>query len=245
MQIAKRIYPLALGAGIVIAGSSDPLLAQVAPPLGDAGTFAALAGSTVTNTGATAVTGDVGVAPGTAITGFPPGTVVGGTLHSNDAVAQAAQGDLATAYGMLASQACNTDLTGTDLGGLTLTPAVYCFTTSAGLTGTLTLDAQGDPNAVFVFQLASTLTTATAAAVVVINGGSDCNVFWQVGSSMTLGGGTQFVGNTLALTSITLVTGASSNGALLASNGAVTMDTNQVAVCAPTIPVTLQSFDID
>ena len=221
-----------------------PAFAQVAPPLGEASTFAVLGGSAVTNTGATAVTGDVGVSPGTSISGFPPGALTG-TLHSNDAVAQGAQIDLTTAYNALASQACNTSLTGTDLGGLTLTSAVYCFSASAQLTGTLTLDAQGDPNAVFVFQIASTLTTASAASVVVINGGSDCNVFWQVGSSATLGTGTAFVGNTLALTSITLTTSARSHGSLLARNGAVTMDTNQIGVCAPTTPVALQSFEVD
>lgn len=230
--------------GMLFCGGAVPAFAQVAPPLGQAGSFAVLGGSTVTNTGATAVTGDVGVSPGTAITGFPPGTLTG-TLHSNDAVAQGAQTDLTTAYNALAGQACNTSLTGQDLGGLTLTSAVYCFSTSAQLTGTLTLDAQGDPNAVFIFQIGSTLTTASAASVVVINGGSDCNVFWQVGSSATLGTGSQFVGNTLALTSITLTTSATSHGSLWARNGAVTMDTNQVGVCAPTTPVTLQSFSVD
>jgi type VI secretion system secreted protein VgrG len=219
--------------------------AQVAPPMGQAGSFAVLAGSGVTNTGATAVTGDVGVSPGTAITGFPPGTITGGAMHANDAFAQGAQSDLTTAYNALAGQACNTSLSGTDLGGLTLTAAVYCFTSSAQLTGTLTLDAQGDPNANFVFQIGSTLTTATDSDVVVINGGSDCNVFWQAGSSITLGTGTRFVGNSFALTSITLVTGASSHGALLARNGAVTLDTSPVAVCAPTTPVSLQSFMVD
>jgi hypothetical protein len=233
----------ALAAAALIQTGS-PALAQIAPPLGEAGSFAVLGGAAVTNTGATAVTGDVGVAPGFAITGFPPGTVIGGALHANDALAQAAQSDLTAAYNVLASQACNTDLTGTDLGGLTLTPAVYCFAASAQLTGTLSLDAQGDPKAVFVFQVGSTLTTATDAAVITINGGSDCNVFWQIGSSQTLGTGTEFVGNTLALTSITLTTGASAHGSLLARNGAVTMDTNQTAVCAPTVPVTLQSFDV-
>lgn len=198
----------------------------------------------MTNTGATAATGDVGVSPGTAITGFPPGTLTG-TLHSNDAVAQGAQSDLTTAYNALAGEPCNTSLSGTDLGGLTLTSAVYCFSSSAQLTGILTLDAQGNPNAVFVFQIGSTLTTASAASVVVINGGSDCNVFWQVGSSATLGTGSSLVGNTLALTSITLTTGASSHGALLARNGAVTMDTNQIGVCTPTTPVDLQSYTVD
>jgi len=219
--------------------------AQVAPPLGQAGDFAVLAGSAVSNTGATQATGDVGTSPGTAITGFPPGVVTTGTLHSNDAVAQGAQSDLTVAYNNLSGQACNTELTGQDLGGMTLTSAVYCFATSAQLTGTLTLDAQGNTTAVFVFQIASTLTTASDARVVVINGGSDCNVFWQVGSSATLGTGTVFVGNTLALTSITATTGATSHGSILARNGGATMDTNQIAVCAPTTPVALQSFTID
>lgn len=219
--------------------------AQVAPPLGQASTFAVLGGSTVTNTGATAVTGDVGTSPGTAITGFPPGVVTGGTLHSADALALGAQADVTAAYNALAGQACNTDLTGTDLGGLTLTSAVYCFSSSAQLTGTLSLDAQGDTNAVFIFQIGSTLTTASGANVVVINGGSDCNVFWQVGSSETLGTGTQFIGNSLALTSITLTTSSSAHGSLYARNGAVTMDTNQVGVCAPTTPVELATFSID
>ena len=230
--------------GAVLCGGVCPAFAQVVPPLGQAASFAVLGGSAVTNTGATSVTGDVGVSPGTAITGFPPGTLTG-TLHSNDAVAQTAQSDLTTAYNALAAQPCNTSLTGTDLGGLTLTSAVYCFSSSAQLTGTLTLDAQGDPNAVFVFQIGSTLTTASASSVVVINGGSDCNVFWQVGSSATLGTGTGFIGNTLALTSITLTTSATSHGSLLARNGAVTMDTNQVGICAPTTPVSLQSFSVD
>ena len=236
-------YASILAFGIFF-GSVLPAFAQVVPPLGQAADFAVLGGSAVTNTGATAVTGDVGVSPGTSITGFPPGTLTG-TLHSNDAVAQGAQTDLTTAYNALAGQACNTSLTGQDLGGLTLTSAVYCFSSSAQLTGTLTLDAQGNPNAVFIFQIGSTLTTASAASVVVINGGSDCNVFWQVGSSETLGTGSQFVGNTLALTSITLTTSATSHGSLLARNGAVTMDTNQVGVCAPTTPVELQSFSVD
>jgi hypothetical protein len=235
---------VACGTGIFLC-VCGPAGAQVAPPLGQAGDFAVLAGSGVTNTGATAVTGDVGVSPGTAITGFPPGTISAGSLHVNDGIAQAAQGDLTAAYNNLAGQACNTDLTGQDLGGLTLPPAVYCFSSSAQLTGTLTVDAQGDPDANFVFQIASTLTTATAANVLVIGGATDCNIFWQVGSSATLGTGTEFLGNILAMTSITLVTGATAHGSLWARNGAVTLDTNQVGVCAPTTPVSLQAFSID
>jgi uncharacterized repeat protein (TIGR01451 family) len=201
------------------------------PSLGTAQSFAVLGGSTVTNTGMTVVTGDLGVSPGSAVTGFPPGVVVGGTIHANDAVAMQAQNDVTTAYNALAGMACNTALTGQDLGGLTLTPGVYCFTSSAQLTGTLTLDAQCDPNAVFIFQIASTLTTASSSSVQIINGGQNCNVFWQVGSSATLGTGTAFVGNILALASITLTTGSSLSGRALARTGAVTMDTN--AVSAP------------
>src|SRR6202140_1509471 len=189
--------------------------------------FAVLGGSTVTNTATpTTVTGNLGVSPGSAVTGFPPGIVTGGTIHAADAVAAQAQSDLTTTYVNLANEACSTDLTGQDLGGKTLTPGVYCFSTSAQLTGTLTLDAQGNANAVFIFQIGSTLTTASNSSVVLVNGAQNCNVFWQVGSSATLGTGTAFVGNILALTSITLTTGASASGRTLARNGAVTLDSD-------------------
>src|SRR6195952_5818937 len=129
-------------------------------------TFSVLAGSTVTNTSTpTIVTGNLGVSPGSAVTGFPPGTVIGGTIHAADAVAAQAQSDLTTVYNNLANEACNTDLTGQDLGGLTLTPGVYCFSTSAQLTGTLTLDAQGNSAASFIFKIGSTLTTASGSSV--------------------------------------------------------------------------------
>ncbi|HEY0232138.1 MAG TPA: ice-binding family protein [Dokdonella sp.] len=218
---------------------SNAALAQVAPPLGQANSFSVLAGSAVTNTGPTAVIGDLGVSPGSAITGFPPGSVTGGTTHSNDAVAQGAQNDVTTAYNTLAGEASDTDLTGQDLGGLTLVSGVYTFSSSAQLTGTLTLDAQGNSAAVFVFQIGSTLTTASNANVVIINGGTDCNVFWQVGSSATLGTTTAFIGNILALTSITLTTGTSVSGRVLARNGAVTMDSNDVTVCGACSAITL------
>ena len=200
--------------------------------LGTADSFAVLAGSTVTNTGATTVNGNLGVWPGTAITGFPPGLVTGGTTHKSDAVANQAQVDLTTAYNSAAGEACNNNLSGQDLGGLTLTSGVYCFSSAAQLTGTLTLDAQGDPNAVFVFQIGSTLTTASSSHVAIKNGvGQGDSVFWQVGSSATLGSTTAFEGNILALTSITLVTGADIGcGRALARNGAVTMDTNVVSI---------------
>ena len=198
--------------------------------LGAADPFAVLAGSTVTNTGATNLQGNLGVSPGTAITGFPPGSV-SGTTNPGDAIAAQAQVDLGTAYLFAAVQPGGTSLTGQDLGGLTLTPGVYNFTSSAQLTGTLTLNAQGNPNAVFIFQIGSTLTTASNSSVVFSNGGGadGDSVFWQVGSSATLGTGTAFAGNILANASITLTTGADiEDGRALAINGAVTLDTNDV-----------------
>lgn len=217
-------------------------LAQTAPSLGAAQSFAVLGASTVTNTGTSVVTGDLGVSPGSAVVGFPPGTVVSGTIHAADAAALAAQNSVTTAYNDLAGQACTQVLTGQDLGGMTLTPGVYCFDTSAQLTGTLTLNTLGDPNAVFIFKIGSTLTTASSSAVVVTGGAPPCNVFWQVGSSATLGTSTSFGGHILALTSITLTTTANTIGRLLARTGAVTLDTNTVSIqpCllgpVPTLP---------
>jgi subtilisin family serine protease len=212
---------------IAVYGAS-PALAQTAPSLGSAQSFAVLAGSTVTNTGSTVISGDLGVSPGSAVTGFPPGLVVSGAIHSADAATFAAQNAVTTAYNSLAGQACTLDVTGQDLGGQTLTAGVYCFSSSAQLTGTLTLNAQGNANAVFIFKMGSTLTTASASSVVLTNGASPRNVFWQVGSSATLGTATSFAGNILALTSITVTTGASVAGRTLARNGAVTLDANTV-----------------
>ncbi|HEX7154120.1 MAG TPA: ice-binding family protein [Thermoanaerobaculia bacterium] len=223
-----------LAAMLVALFAATPLAAQIS--LGTAQSFGALGGSAVTNTGATTVNGNVGVSPGTSVTGFPPGVVVGGAIHSNDAVAVQAQNDLTTAYNEIAATPCTVDLTGQNLGGLTLTPGVYCFDSSAQLTGALVLDAQGNPNALFLFKIGSTLTTASGSSVTLINGGSSCNrVFWQVGSSATIGTGTSFAGDILALTSITLTTGANTTGKLLARNGAVTLDTNNVNTCGTAI----------
>ncbi len=208
-----------------------PIVVGVAPSLGAAASFAVLGGSTVTNTGSTVVTGDLGVSPGTAVTGFGPGTVSGTIYSGAGSAAGSAQTANAAAYNNLVAQTCETNLTGTVLGAgvATLTPGVYCFDAAAQLTGTLTLDGQGNPNAVFIFKIGSTLTTASSSSIVLINGARPCNVFFQVGSSATLGTGTAFRGNILALTSITLNTGASLNGRALAQNGAVTLDTNSIS----------------
>uniref|UniRef100_A0A0B7KR17 Ice-binding protein n=1 Tax=Bionectria ochroleuca TaxID=29856 RepID=A0A0B7KR17_BIOOC len=182
--------------------------------------FAVLAGSTVTNTGPTVIMGDVGVSPGTAITGFPPGVITNGAIHAADAVAAQAQSDITTAYNVAARQPPTTTLPSQQLGGLTLIAGVYRLTSSAQLTGTLTLDGQGVTNGVWIFQIGSALTTASASMVLLINGALPCNVFWQVRSSATIGTGTTFAGNVLALTSITLNTGATNNGGIYARNGA-------------------------
>lgn len=205
--------------------------AQTAPSLGTASSFAVLGGSTVTNTGPSVISGDLGVSPGTAVTGFPPGIVAGGTIHAADAVAAQAEADTATAYQSVASEACTaTYSVPTDLSGQTLIPGVYCFASSVGLAGTLTLNAQGNANAVFLFKIGSTLITGSNSVVNLINGAQQCNVFYQVGSSATLGTGTQLVGTILALTSISLDTNAKISGRALARNGAVTMDSNTVSL---------------
>ena len=223
---------------IAVSGASQ-VSAQAAPSLGAAQRFAVLGGSTVTSTGASVLTGDLGVSPGTAVTGFPPGRFASGAIHSADAPALAAQNAVTTAYNGLVGQACTRDLTGQDLGGQALTAGVYCFSASAQLTGKLTLNAQGNANAVFIFKMGSTLTTASASSVVLTNGGSAANLFWQVGSSATLGTTTSFAGNILALTSITVTTGATVTGRTLARNGAVTLDTNAVTAPSQSIaPVT-------
>jgi len=199
--------------------------------LGSANGFAVLAGSTVTNTGPTQLSGDLGLWPGSVVTGFPKGIIVNGTMHINNAVAQQAQSDLTTAYNVIAQQIATQNLSGQNLGGQTLTAGVYRFDSSAFLTGDVFLDAKGDPNARFDFQIGSTLHTASSSRVIFINGGEGFNVFWQVGSSATLGTDSLLSGNILALTSITLTTGASIvDGSALAINGAVTLDSNLVSV---------------
>jgi hypothetical protein len=192
--------------------------------LGTAGSYSVLGGQTVTNTGPTTLSGDLGVSPGTAIVGFPPGHV-SGAVHAGDAAAAQAQSDLTIAYNDAAGRAPTANVSG-DLVGQTLTSGVYKSTGPIALSGTLTLDGQGNPNAVFIFQIASTLITASASHVNVINGAQACHVFWQVGSSATLGTNSTFIGTIMALTSITVTTGTTVDGRALARNGAVTLDRN-------------------
>jgi hypothetical protein len=199
--------------------------------LGSASTYAVLGGSTVTNTGATTtIVGDVGVSPGSAITGLPAGQPTGGGIHISDASAVSAQANLTTAYNDLAGRACGTNLTSQDLGGMTLAPGVYCFNSTAGLTGTVTFDAQGNTNAVFVIQVASAVTAASNSAVTLIGGAQANNVFWQIGSSATIGTNAAFKGTIVALQSVTLNTGASLVGRALARNGAVTLASNTITL---------------
>ena len=213
------------------AGSSPAYAADAAVGLGTATPFAVLAGSTVTNTGPSVITGDLGLSPGTAVTGSP---LVIGTQHVDDAVAAQAQSDLTIGYNDAAGRSATADLTGADLGGKTLVPGVYAASSGMALTGALTLDAQGDPRAVFIFQAGSTLTTASNSSVLLVNGASPCNVFWQVGSSATLGTGTTFAGTVMALTSASLGTGANVQGRILARNGAVTLDNNRISAAGCT-----------
>ena len=216
-------------AAAVFALVAIPVAAQAAPVnLATVTPFVALGGSTVTNTGPSVLKGDLGVFPGSSLVGFGFPAVVKGAKHKSDAVAGQAQADLTTAYDVAAEQpvAPANDLTGTDLGNRTLPAGAYRYTSSAQLTGPLTLDAEGDPDAQFVFEITAELTTAPASSVLLVNGASPCNVFWQVGSSATLDTTTAFQGNLMALESISLNNGASVLGRVLARNGQISLINN-------------------
>ena len=230
-----RRYTISIAiSALIIGANSIAALASTAPGLGTAGTYAVLAGTTVTNTGNTVLTGNLGISPGSACTGFPapctgggPGVVNGGTIHAGDAAALQAQTDLTAAYGVAASSPCNS----TSLapwGGQTLTPGTYCQTTSPTISGNLILSGNG----VFIFKSGSTLVTAPGATVALINGAQPCNVFWQVSSSATLDTTTTFVGTIMALASITLNDSASIDGRALARNAQVSLINNRIT--APT-----------
>ncbi len=225
----RRSGPVA--AALAVAGALVvlPAAAQAAPVnLATVSPFVVLGGAAVTNTGPSVLNGDLGVSPGTSLVGFGLPAVVNGATHANDAVAANAKDDLTTAYDVAAGQPVSgaNNLTGTNLGNRTLTAGAYRYSSSAGLTGQLTLDAQGDPTAQFVFEIGSTLTTAGASSVILVNGASPCNVYWQVGSSATLGTTTAFQGNLMALTSISLNNGASVVGRVLARNGSISLINN-------------------
>lgn len=237
IRVNKNFRRLAIAT--ITAGSiffvQSAFAATATVDLGTSSTYAVLGGTSVTNIGATTFAGtagsDLGVSPGTSITGEGPGadaiTKEGVTNNANAAAGQA-QIDLTAAYDDAAGRTPVTVPAGGTLGGLTLTTGIYKATSDFGLTGTLTLDAQDDPSAVFIFQTVAALTTATNSTVALINGAQACNVFWQIGSSATIETGSVFVGHVMALTSISAKTGATIDGSLLARNGAVTLDNNTI-----------------
>ena len=208
---------------------STPVMSNAAESpvnLGTAGSFSLLAGSTITNTGTTTIAGNVGLHPGTAFSG--QGTaVVSGEIHLADAVALQAKNDFFAAYTDLASRVGNG--ANAELGGNTMTPGVYSVSSGFQITGTLTLDGQNDSEAIFIFKAGSTLTTASSSRIELINGANPNNVFWQVGTSATLGTNSEFKGNILAMESITATTGANIIGRLLTMTGAITLDNNSIS----------------
>ena len=237
-RFMTHFRPIRLFTAVALAGalafSSTIALAAEQPTMGTVANYAVMGATAITNTGPTVINGNMAISPGgpSSVTGFPPG-VVTGEVDAADADAVLAHTDLVGAYNDAAAETTTVNLTGTDLGGLTLTPGTYTFDSSAQLTGTLTLDGGDDTNATFIFQIGSTLTTASAAAVELVNGAGSCAVFWQVGSSATLGTTTDFQGTIMAMTSITMNTGATIGvggvglgGRALAMNGALTLDTN-------------------
>ena len=234
-------FTMAAAALLMVGNTANAVIVPTVP-LGTSANYAVLGGSTVTNTGATTLDGSLGLWPGTSITGFPPGLVLPpGTIDTTNPAAQQAQSDLTAAYVDAAGRPLDATTTA-DLANLTLVGGVYAGPSKSALslTGPLILDGAGDPSSVFIFQTDSTLITGSGSTVTLINGAQECNVFWQVGSSATLGTGSVFVGNILALTSITVTTGVTVHGRALARNGAVTFDNDTFTkpTCALAPPTT-------
>ncbi|MFI5285914.1 MAG: ice-binding family protein [Candidatus Dormibacteria bacterium] len=237
LKASRRIVVVAcFGAAALAILPNTALAALARPRLLSAANFTVMAASAITNTGSTVITGNLAISPNKAssVTGFPPG-VVTGAKNEDDAVAIRAQTDLITTYNDAAHATPFKNMSGVNLGGKTLTPGVYHFSSSAQLTGTLTLNGENRTGSLFIFQIGSTLTTASRSRVALIGRANACNVFWQVTSSATLGTGTSFQGNLIALTSITLTTGATigvggglNGGRALARNGALTLDSNVI-----------------
>jgi large repetitive protein len=233
-RLGLGLWFLAIAGAPTLLGAQSP----TAPSLGTADSFAVLGGSSVTSTESTVVTGNLGVSPGNTISSSI--TVKVGATYRNDSVARQAQHDATSAYNDLAARTCTTTLT-TPIGGMTLGPGVYCLSSPTQLTGPLILDAANDPNAVWIFKIGSTLTTAAGSSVRVINNGYEGNIFWQVSDSATLNAGTTFVGNVLTHNDITLHAGASISGRLLAQ-GAVFLDGNNVTLCCGPIIVSPETL---
>jgi hypothetical protein len=245
MNTSKLISALAIGVVVISVGCKKDEAEPVAPanpnvitlqttvqstvPLGGAATLALLAGSAITNTGATNVTGDMGLSPGTSVSGFPPGILVG-TLHINDGIATQSKLDLTAAYNDAAGRTAADMVTlSGNIGGLTLTPGLYKSTSTLAISsGNLTFDARGNTSAVFVIQIASSLTVTSGRQVILINGAAPSNIFWQVGSSATFGTTSVFKGTIIAMESITFNTGATLDGRAMASNGTITMAGNTI-----------------
>ncbi|MEP7203320.1 MAG: ice-binding family protein [Ilumatobacteraceae bacterium] len=253
LRLARRLaVPFVGVAAAVLISMVNPADASIVPTvsMGTANQFSVLAGTTVANTGPSTLNENLGLAPGSSVTGFPPGIVnLPATIHINDGVAAQGQVDLTAAYTDAAGRPVEFTQVNPDLVGVTLAPGVYESSAhgALGLTGQLVLDGQGNANAVFIFQTNSTLITGAGSTIELINGASECNVFWQVGSSATIGTNSNFVGNILALTSVTVETGAVIHGRALARNGAVTLDSNVFTSpsCVPsaaTTPTTIPAI---
>ena len=227
VNLTKRVSAFLLGAALALCLTAANLTAAQAPQapidLGSAAKFAVLGASTVTNTGPSIINGDLGVWAGTSVPGFPPGQVIG-TIHAGDSVAQQAQAALTIAYNDAAGRTVGVVGVAGDLGGQTLAPGLYKSTSGLAITGDLTLAGDG----VYIFQMASTLVVNSGSRVVLSGGAKAANVFWQVGSSATLGTYSALKGTVMAYASITIATGATLDGRALAQNAAVTLDSNAV-----------------